>query len=186
MFTEILEIVKSIRDFLGQLVKGIKEGPKWVRTSLVLVLALSLFGGGIFWGFKLAHTPERVGGVDVSAFCTFYRYGTLEQETCSSPLDLKDACEWQYQRSGLTYEFSSPSAYSATCYAPGRQPLGGINDLQGYCGWKYHSASAVTAKLVGNAWTCRVKIDMRLACQLAHQLPDVEARKEDGEWSCYA
>ncbi|MFC4010632.1 hypothetical protein ACFOY2_25620 [Nonomuraea purpurea] len=187
MFTEILEIVKSIRDFLAQLAKGIKESPKWVRTLLSLVLACALFGGGIYWGFKLANSPKRIGGVDISAFCNFYKYGTVEQETCSSLIDLTAACNWQYKNknSDLSYRFNSSNPRSVTCYNASQTPVGGIFDMKGYCESQYNSPSVI-ALAEGNVWICRIKIDMQLACKLTHQRSDVEARKEGSEWSCYA
>ncbi|MEU6716220.1 hypothetical protein ABZ897_32550 [Nonomuraea sp. NPDC046802] len=187
MFTEILEIVKSIRDFLAQLAKGVKESPKWVRTLLALVLACALFGGGIFWGFKLAYSPKRVGGVDISTFCNFYKYGTVEQESCSSPINLTAACNWQYKdkHRDLIYRLNSPNPRSAACYTADQTFVGGIFDMKGYCEAQYGSPSVV-ALAEGSIWRCRIKIDMQLACELTYQRSDVEARKEGSEWSCYA
>ncbi|MGW2146085.1 hypothetical protein ACWCOT_17395 [Nonomuraea bangladeshensis] len=184
MLTQVLEILKEL---VGELSKAVKNARAWVKVLLAAALSCALVGAGVVWGIKLAGPPDTaLGGVDLASSCIALNYETNDQQFCSSRIDLKAACNWQYSRTDLAFRFTSASAESGVCYAPGKRPLGGIADMRGYCKYAFRPSISVDAANVNNIWTCREKIDMNLACQLRYRRYEgVEARNEDGVWQCY-
>ena len=184
MLTQLLEILKEL---IGELAKAVKNARAWVRVLLAAALACALVGTGVFWGLKLAEPLDvALGGVDLASSCLALKYETNDQYFCSSRVDLKAACNWQYSRTDLDFRFTSTSPESGVCYAPKQQPVGGIADMRGYCRYAFRPSISVDAANVKNVWTCREKIDMNLACQLRYRRYEgVDARNEDGVWQCY-
>ncbi|MER7211273.1 MULTISPECIES: hypothetical protein [Streptosporangium] len=172
-------------DLVTKLIDFIKSWPKWLKTTVAILLILGLPLTGFFVGVRYALPSPSPGGIDVARYCKSLNFNTNNRDLCSSDVDLTDACNWQYKRNDLSIVFTSANPNSGICTDPQSSPIGGINDMAGYCRYKYSPSTTVEAALSGNTWNCQLKVNPDSACNWQYQRNDLEAREENGILYCY-
>lgn len=153
----------------------------WAVASCIVGIA---FGVGIYFG-----DPQYpIGGVDLAGYCRSQNL-EISEDYCVSPIDLKSACNWQYQRNDLLGRYTSSDPDSAACYNSAGVAIGGINDISGYC---QHTADAAgmeaTTSNPGyrNEWVCQEAINKDVICTSQYRVPGLQARQDkNGILTCY-
>ncbi len=135
-------------------------------------------------------TLTQLTGLDLGAYCTSLTYTEIIGDSaCSSPVDMNAACNWQWGGTDLHNQFSDPTnSYSGTCYDSSRAKKGGISDMEGYCKHlvRYGAPMDIANKPPTRAgWVCQQQIDPTLACIWQFSRTNVEARNDQGNWTCY-
>jgi|GEM_PF-5655316 len=175
---------------------------RWVPQKWLLVYAFVmtlLFLGLGIWSLALHFAAPQslqpvyatqLGGLDLNGYCTSLTYAELVGDSsCSSPVDMNLACNWQWDGTDLHNRFSSPTnSYSGLCYDSQGKRVGGINDMEGYCKHLVHYGAPVdiadkSGTLAG--WTCQQQINPTLACMWQYGTTNIEARNTQGNWYCY-
>lgn len=180
----IVNALNAIMDLIGKTITFFKKYPWLAITTTVAALS---FVAGFYVGNYSPARNHDLHGLDLATYCHSYGYETNTDSLCIYNIKFKEACNWQYGRSDLTFHFlSSSSPYTAQCYSPQGRDLGGIDDMAGYCKHRFRVSVDVEPQPVGpNDWQCRMPISKKLACAWRYQKYQVEARKHDGVWKCY-
>jgi hypothetical protein len=182
------EIAESIAGPPGKLRRRQPgQRKRWVYRTLTVVLIFVLVVVGVW---RLADPAklikeDPVGGLDLARYCRSYGYSTNSDELCSWNIRLNEACDWQYRRPDHKFRAES-GPYSGVCYNSGDVAVGGINDMQGFCRFRFRTSLNVRPVVVnGETWACQVPIDKDVACTWQWLKADLEARNVDGLWTCY-
>ncbi|GAA4225199.1 hypothetical protein GCM10022254_06650 [Actinomadura meridiana] len=191
LFTLVFAFTAVAAGFLDRIatsIPGLQWRP-WRDRLPKITLAVVLLGAvvAVVWIFadpsKLIK-DQRVGGLDLAGYCRTYGFTTNDADACSWNIALNQACDWQYQKTGLRLVMNS-GPYSGVCQES-KKPLGGIRDMRGFCRNRFPTSTDVNANVNGQqTWVCKVKLDLSLACGWQYQKRDIEARKEGGLWYCY-
>jgi serine/threonine protein kinase len=156
-----------------------------ILTTLVL---LGFVAWTLVQSLPATHFTQ-LGGVDLGTYCTSLGYhGNTADVSCSSPIQLDLACDWQHETTGLRAEFTTPGdPYTADCFDSHGKEAGRIKNMNGYCTDPRQGYLGMpTAVVEGNTWVCEQKIVMTLVCMWQYSKTDVQARKNDqGLWGCY-
>lgn len=169
----------------------------FVNPIYSILATLVIVGEAVALSLVLIHpappplhlTP--LGGLDLGAYCKSLGYkGVSGGLACSSPVDMNAACNWQWGRTDLQNQWSDPTdPLSAACYA-GKDDIGGISKMAEYCSEQLvpHGAPIAHASTIGTPaqWTCQQPINATLACMWQFSRMDVEARNDQGNWTCYS
>ncbi|MEJ8277456.1 hypothetical protein [Pseudonocardia spirodelae] len=207
---ELTGLARDLLQVFRRRTTGTEARPARARVFggvVFLVIPLLLVAAAGF-AYGLGKQPaeifgEQGQGVDVAGFCRSYGFPGNTLNSCSSQVDLNAACNWQHGRSDLRVHFDPQAgsypgraAWSALCFDPAGNSVDrdGISDMRGFCAKEFPSSSQVRAVVLddqgeesesGGSWVCQSKIDMDLACAWQYQNRDIDAREEDGRWSCY-
>jgi Effector Associated Constant Component 1/Caspase domain len=115
---------------------------------------------------------------------------TVAGRNCVQPVNLDEACDFQYQTAGLKHKFMSSDPNSAVCDNPRTNVTygAGISNMTGYCATRTTMVGVTaTADNPGykNTWVCQVAINMNLACDTQNNQTNLVARHVNGTWMCY-
>jgi serine/threonine protein kinase len=169
----------------------------FVNPVYSILATLLIVGEAVALGLVLIHPAPppphltQLGGLDLGRYCKSLGYeGVSGELACSSPVNMNAACNWQWDRTDLQNQWSNPTdPLSATCYA-GKVDIGGISDMAGYCSKRVvpYGAPIAHPSTLGTPaqWTCQQQINATLACIWQFSRMDVEARNDQGYWTCYS
>jgi hypothetical protein len=180
-----LNLFSAILDLFTKLVEFFKSWPKWLKITTAIFVVLALPLGGFWLGVRYMIRPTLLGGIDLVKYCKSHDFETNNRDRCSSRVDLIKACNWQYDRSDLTFGFTSIDPNSGRCSDPSGKVLGGIGDMRGYCRSVFRPNDTVDAVLSGRDWECQSTVSPGAACNWQYQRDDLEAREEKGNLYCY-
>jgi hypothetical protein len=165
---------------------------KWWKLLLVFAVVGAVSTGLTFGGYLIAKgtgDAVKLGGVDLSGYCSSYDFTGPKDMGCESGIDLGDACDKRWSRHGDSMRFTDPDDQtSGVCYtASGRDTTKGVDNLPDYCRQKYPLSTRVTAvSRAPHHWFCRADIDPVLMCSWRYQSRDAVARlNPGGQWECY-
>jgi hypothetical protein len=168
------------------------KGKKWSKAILVFVVVGAVSTGLTFGGYLIANRTgelEKLGGVDLTGYCTSFNFAGAKEMGCESKIDLGDACDKRFNRVGDSMEFTDPNdPNSGVCYtATGRNTESGVDNLSQYCQQMYPLALKVkSVSSPPHNWVCRTSIDPTLVCSWRYQSRDAVARTDaDKQVECY-
>jgi hypothetical protein len=168
-------------------------GRKWWKALLMFAAAGGISTGLMFGGYLVANKTgemEKLGGVDLSGYCTSYDFAGTKGMGCESKIDLGDACDKRWDENGHSMKFADANdPNSGKCYtADGRNTGKGIDNLSQYCQQLYKLAPDVDAvPTPPYGWVCRTSIDPTLVCNWRYQSREAVARmtSDTKKWECY-
>lgn len=168
---------------------GLKKNVVIMGCSILIALVLL----GISTSTLVRSLPAayftQLGGVDLGTYCRSLNYQRNNADvSCTSTINLDDACDWQHETSGLHFRLQNPSdPKSGDCYDSHRNTVGGIRNMDNYCKDQRQDYLGMPgAMAVGNTWVCEQQINMTLVCSWQFSRVDVQAHKDDqGNWVCY-
>lgn len=178
------ELTSSIRDRRKLSGQEKRERRPKIAAAVLLFTVTALAMALLLEPEKLIK-DERIGGIDLAAYCQSYDFPGNDREFCFSDIDLDDACDWQYEKTGLRMRMEH-GLYSGSCVDRKGEPAGGIKDMSAYCLHRFARSTDVEATAANaKTWMCRVAIDKDLACGWLYQKGGLAARQDGEEWSCY-
>lgn len=180
---KVIDTAKSIVTRKVAMIAGV------VLAVAALVGAAFLVGRSSSTPGATATTPRQtapVGGVDLAAYCTSVGHDTNSELSCFSKIDLDQACNWEYDRRDLRIRWTSKDPTSGICHDPrADKDLGGISNMSGFCKSRFGRTN-VEAAVPEGIWLCLEPINMDLACQHKHRMPELVGRRDaNGIWHCY-
>ncbi|WP_329036130.1 hypothetical protein OIE71_24680 [Streptomyces sp. NBC_01725] len=192
-------MVGIVASIVAVLVEGEKiKWPKWAKEKkwwkalLVFVVVGAMSTGLTFGGYLIANgtgEAEKLGGVDLTGYCTSYNFAGAKGMGCESKIDLGDACDKRWNREGDSMKFTDPNdPNTGVCYtATGTNTQKGVDNLPQYCQQVYQLAPKVDAvSSPPRDWVCHTKIDPTLVCNWRYQSSDAVARMNaDKKWECF-
>lgn len=171
----------------GRLKKIVAKGSLYYAIATTIVL-LVLVTWTLVQNLPITHWTS-LGGVDLGKYCSSLNYDeNISTMSCASPINLTNACNWQYTKSDLRAgpNPSNPGdPLDVQCYNH-ENDQGGISQFDSYCKdprQNYHGTPVVN--IVGNKWVCESKIDVKTVCIWEYNRTDVLARLNDQKfWEC--
>jgi hypothetical protein len=168
-------------------------GKKWWKALLMFAVTGGVSTGLMLGGYLVANRTgevEKLGGVDLSGYCTSYNFAGAKGMGCESKIDLGDACDKRWNREGDSMKFAEANdPNSGVCHtATGHNTQKGVDNLPQYCQQMYPLAPRVDAVPVPpHSWVCRTSIDPTLVCNWRYQSRDAVARMtaDKKKWECY-
>jgi hypothetical protein len=186
-------VVKFCENIVDSILNRGEGGPVSERKGLLFRIAVfGLVPAAAAVAIWLLVDPGKlvkespVGGLDLAGYCQSYKYTANSEDLCSSEIPLNEACDWEYGEPGHRMEMKS-GPVSGLCHNSEGEPVGGIDDMQGFCQARFDKTVNVEAVVKGETWTCQTPIDKELACSWRYQRGDLDVRKDQdsGLWTCY-
>lgn len=168
------------------------RGKKWSKAILVFFVVGATSTGLTFGGYLIANGTgevKKLGGVDMTGYCTSYKFAGPSRMGCESKIDLGDACDKRWNRKGDVMRFKDPNdPNSGECYtATGRNTGKGVDNLSHYCQQVHLRTPKVRAvSSPPHNWVCRTSVDPTLVCSWHYQSRDAVAQMyAKNQFDCY-